>query len=42
MQNENSFNSRLSIANPLSGKIVVLELLPKMFLTNQIAGFFKV
>ena len=42
MQHENPFNSRLSIANPVSGKFFVLELTPKMFLTNQIAGLFKV
>ena len=42
MQNENYFDSWLSIANPISGKILVLELLPKMFLANQIAGLFKV
>ena len=29
------------MANPLSGKVLVLELLPKIFLANQIAGFFK-
>ena len=37
VQNENSFNSLL-----IPGKILVLELSPKMPLTNQIAGFFKV
>ena len=43
MQNdESSFNSRLSIANTWSGKILVLKLLPKIFLTNQIAVFFNV
>ena len=42
MQNESFFDSWLSIANPMSGKILVLELLPKMFLVNQTAGFFKV
>ena len=30
MQNESSFNSWLLIANPMSGKILVLELFPKM------------
>ena len=42
MQNESSFDSWRSIANPMSGKSLVLELLPKMFVANQIAGFFKV
>ena len=42
MQDENSFKFWLSIPNPVPGKILVLELSPKMFLTNQIAGFFKV
>ena len=36
------FNSWLSIANLISDKILVLELSTKMFLTNQIAEFFKV
>ena len=38
MQIESSFNSWISIANPMSGKILVLELSTKMFLTNQTAG----
>ena len=42
MQNENSLDSWLFIANPMSGKILVQELLPKMSLANQIAGFIKV
>ena len=42
MENENSFDYWLSIANFLYGKILVLDLLPKMFLASQIAGFFKV
>ena len=29
------------ISNPISGKISVLELLPKILSTNQIAGFFR-
>ena len=37
-----SFNSGLSIANPKSGKILVLEPLAKMYLTYHIARFFKV
>ena len=36
MQNESSFDSWLLITNPLCGKILVLELLLKMFLANQI------
>ena len=32
----------LSMGNPMPRKILVLELSPKMFLTNQTAGFFKV
>ena len=35
MQNEGSCNSCLSNANLMSGKFLVLELFPKMFLTNQ-------
>ena len=42
MQNENSFNSWLLVADPMSGKILVLKLSPKMFLTNQIVELFKV
>ena len=42
MQHESSFDSWRSIANLMSGKSLVLELLPKMFVANQIAGFFKV
>ena len=30
------------MANPMSGKILVMELIPKMLLSNLIAGFFKV
>ena len=40
MQNEISVNSSLS--NSMSGKLFVLKLLPKIFYTNQIAGFFEV
>ena len=35
----NFFNSSISIVNPMSGKILVRELLPKMLFTNQIARF---
>ena len=39
---ESSFDSGLSIASPMSGKNLILELLLKIFLANQIIGFFKV
>ena len=35
MQNESCFDAPLSIANHMSGNVLVLELLLKMFLTNQ-------
>ena len=41
-QNGSSFNSLFFVRNLIPDKILVLELLAKMFLTNQIAGFFKV
>ena len=41
IENESSFNSRLRMANPMSDKILIMQLLPKMFLANQIAGFFE-
>ena len=41
-QNGSSFNSLFFVTNLIPDKILVLELLAKMFLTNQIAGFFKV
>ena len=34
--------SWLSIGNPMFSKIFILELFPKMLLTSQIVGFFKV
>ena len=42
MQKEISYNSWLSIAILMPGKILGLELSTKMFLTSQIAGFCKV
>ena len=42
MQNESYFSPWLSIANPMTGKIRLLELSSKMFLTNYTAGFFSV
>ena len=42
MQNKSSFDFSLSIANLISGKILVLELLRKMFLASQVTKFFKV
>ena len=41
-KNKSFFNSCLSIANFMLCKILVLELLHKMLLANQIAGSFKV
>ena len=38
---ESIFDSWRSIWDLMSAKILVKELLPKMFLANQIAGFFK-
>ena len=42
MQNKSFFLFFTLSRKPMSGKILVLELLPKMFLVNQIPGFLKV
>ena len=41
MQKESFFACNFSTANPMSGKILVLELLPKVFLASQTAKFFR-
>ena len=41
MQNE-IFLTRDLILDPMSGRILILELLPRIFLANKIVGFFKV
>ena len=40
-KNESSIDSWFSIAHAITGNILVLELMPRMCLDNQIAGFFK-
>ena len=40
MESESSFDSCDSIANPMPGKIHILELLPKMVLANQLIFLF--
>ena len=39
--NENCCNSWLPIVNPMSGKVLVFVLKPKMFSTNQVLEFLK-